>query len=312
MCPPVREQTSMRRLAHLVGERAEARRATSARRSAGDWMRSRSDMVAEIYEAARDDENVREPLEVPVLELSPTRAGRRSPPGPRVPPRWLARASTPSSGRVGALRQSAGPGRPVFPSCIGRRRDVQHVVGDLECQADGVAVAVAAPRPVARRRRRRAPDHRPTRRSARRSSTWWIRSSSSSVSVLPSPCRSSSCPPIMPPAPTRASAPRTIARRRRPGSPSALAARQRSARQRHHGRRPATVAVGTSKARCAVARPRRMSSSSMHGRSSCTSEYACTTSTAAASALASPVPPAASYDASSSSPRSRFPSPRRL
>src|SRR6266852_2334558 len=73
-----------------------------------------------------------------------------------------------------------------------------------------------------------------------------------------------------------------------------------------------------------AARPRRTSSLSMLGRSSCTSEYACTTSTAAASAPRpsagapgapggpSPAPPAASAAANTRVGRNRLPAESRL
>src|SRR6185503_534694 len=73
-------------------------------------------------------------------------------------------------------------------------------------------------------------------------------------------------------------------------------------------RYPALVATGTPNFRCVVGRPRRMSSSSMHGRSSCTSEYAWTVSTAAATPTApEPSPPAERKAASTSAARTRLP-----
>ena len=82
--------------------------------------------------------------------------------------------------------------------------------------------------------------------------------------------RSSACPPTSAREPAACASSRERARARRVGSPAA--ARASSSKARASSASPASTAIASPYATCTVGRPRRRSSSSMHGRSSCTSE----------------------------------------
>ncbi|CFP71131.1 Uncharacterised protein [Bordetella pertussis] len=92
--------------------------------------------------------------------------------------------------------------------------------------------------------------------------------SSSRVSMRPTLCRSMACPPAMPWLP--AARARTWAA----CTTSAGAIGMPASSSKASGCRasPASMAVASSNCTCTVGRPRRSVSSSMHGRSSCTSE----------------------------------------
>ena len=160
-----------------------------------------------------------------------------------------------------------------LPELVGRGRHVQHVVGDLKRESDRLAEPAerARARPAARAAAS-PPEHDRAEISAPVFARW-IRSSSPSASGRPSPSRSSSWPPIIPPAPdARMSSATIVAARARRQPERARRATRRAGRERHH-REPGRRRHGAHRTRDAPsARPRRMSSSSMHGRSSWTSE----------------------------------------
>src|SRR5207245_207114 len=82
----------------------------------------------------------------------------------------------------------------------------------------------------------------------------------------PSAARSSTWPPIIPPAPAARNSSRAMARRRSGGSARAAIPLARTRAASATMWNPARVAVATSNARCVVGRPRRRASSSMQGR----------------------------------------------
>ena len=171
-------------------------------------------------------------------------------------------------GRLALLRVLAGG--------LAERRGaavvVEHVVDHLEGEADRLGVPVQLCR---RRRPSRCRRQRPSSTAARISApVLWMCMNSSSGSAR-APCRSP--------------------RGRSPGRPPCRASRRRRASSRHHlelrarhrpraGAResswkasdcsasPTSSAVASSYSTCTVGLPRRRTSSSMQGRSSCTSE----------------------------------------
>ena len=156
---------------------------------------------------------------------------------------------------VGALPQLDVAARRL-PQLVGRRGDVEDVVGDLEREADGRAVASRA----RRCRASEAPAASPPSPAAAMISApvlaRWIRSSCSSVSDSPSPSRSSCWPPIMPPAPDALhQLPHDRAAGRVGQVERARRIERRSARRAAPSRGRPSVAAGTPNTRCTVGRP---------------------------------------------------------
>ena len=179
-----------------------ARRCESARMSAGEWMRSRRLMhgacdgatVRKQGHARRKHQERAARIDELRATTAPASSQRRAQdPASRErrarlvaqPLRARPRPVQPEQRRIGAL-----PQRRVAPGglaqLVGRGRHVEHVVGDLEGEPDGRAVALEA-RASCRRRRAR-PRARRSRTDARISApvfTRCTRSSSASASGAP-------------------------------------------------------------------------------------------------------------------------------
>ncbi len=209
-----------------------------------------------------------------VLELRSQHPSRAA--GPHTPPRpahWLAPRRRGARATTGTC-SSAAPCRVQLSCRAGRscrsRRGRRRRSGTPARRSARTGRA----RPSCR-----APAHaaRPPRRAAAAISAPVLRectcSSCSSVSATPSPSRSSNWPPIIPAGPDARINSRTIFAAATVVEPD-LGARRRARRAPPSApwRGPRPWPSRTSNALCTVGRPRRMSSSSMHGRSSCTSE----------------------------------------
>ena len=118
---------------------------------------------------------------------------------------------------------------------------------------------------------------------------------------------SNAWPPVMPRQPAAAARSRTMRTRVAASTPWAPA---NVSKANACSESPTRIAVASSKATWQASRPRRRSSSSMAGRSSCTSEYAWISSTATAAGKASATePPKVTPVAQTSAGRSRLPPP---
>ena len=183
-------------------------------------------------------------------------AGRRPPPAARRTSTWPARASRPAV----LPSSSLVPVQSSTSSAIWKASPMS--------SPNAVSAATCAGAPSAA-----IP---PSVQEARMSAPVlprWTAISCGRVSVRRSASRSSHCPPTMP------SMPPGLEQLRRPfgrGPPAAAPARPAASASTRAAtgtsRKPTRVAVGTSNRRWVVGRPRRRSSSSMQGRSSCTSE----------------------------------------
>ncbi len=130
----------------------------------------------------------------------------------------------------------------------------------------------------------------------------------------PSAARSRSCPPTIPSAPAARVSSSTIEVARSRGRPSDRALASITSTASGRSAAPARTARVAPYTRCTVGRPRRRSSSSMHGRSSWMSEYVCTISSEQASRHTAtgglPSPVAARHAAMQSPGRIRLPAVR--
>ncbi len=134
-----------------------------------------------------------------------------------------------------------------------------------------------------------------------------MRRSSSSDSATPTLARSIACPPAMPSAPAARASRRHSRACMASGTSSSGVS---SSKARACSASPASSAWACPNCTCTVGLPRRSTSLSMQGMSSCTSEYAWISSTEQAARRAAPAwPDTASAAASTSSGRSRFPAP---
>ena len=185
---------------------------------------------------------------------------RAQPAAPWRSPRRLRRMQR-RLGRVLARRLAHGCGVAL---------DVEQVVGDLESEADGGAVAgqgTALPAPARprmapasqREAQQRARLHRlqPLHVGGGRAAT--------DARASPPPDRGI-CPPAMPAPPEATASPAT--RSARIAGSACAAGADRISNARVSSASPARIAVHSSKALCTVGRPRRRSSLSMAGRSS--------------------------------------------
>ena len=244
-------------------------------RSAGPWMAASRDM-GHGQESGQARHNIlRQCLRARAAEAIPRRAPRCATGRAR---RQAARASARAAldaqqlhvGRLGERRVPAGG----LAQLVAGGGGVEHVVGDLEGEPDVLRRSRCSASTAGRRRlgrQRRRARRRPG--SARRSCPGAPRSARAGRAAGASASRSSHWPPTIPSIPPASNSSRAIrpSGRRRQAELVAPPRRAPAPRPAPAGSRPASRWERRMR-RCVVGRPRRRSSSSMQGRSSCTSE----------------------------------------